>query len=52
MADKHANMPGMGDQAKKPEPGKPSEKSQQAPKPETPPTSADSGKAGNQHPSK
>jgi hypothetical protein len=40
----------MGDQTKKPEQGKPSEKSQQAPKPEAPPKSADSGKTGHQHP--
>jgi hypothetical protein len=52
MADKHANMPGMNEPAKKPEQGKPSEKSQQAPKPETPPKAADTGKSAHQHPSK
>lgn len=49
MADKHTNMPGMGEPAKKPEQGKTPEKPQQAPKPDKPGKPADSGTSGHQH---
>ncbi len=48
MADKHANMPGMGEQAKKPEQGKPAEKAQPVPKPETD-KSTEPATSGHQH---
>ena len=49
MADKHANMPGLGDQSKKPEQTTTPEKPRQAPKPEKSDKAPDAGRPGHQH---
>ena len=44
MKEDHANMPGMGDKGKKPEPGKAAAPPQKAPEPKKPDASPQSGK--------